>query len=111
MSALLELIKETPPEDRKAVAEYLKPYLVTEKKEPVEHWVNLEELRRYVPGKKSKAWIQLYILKAYHSETRKWSTNPHPGKGRSIKVNLPVARKWIEEHIDVIDWNRPLPQG
>ena len=32
MSALLELIKETPPEDRRAVAEYLKPYLVT--KEP-----------------------------------------------------------------------------
>ena len=49
-SALLELIKETPPEDRRAVAEYLKPYLVTEKKEPVEHWVNLEELRPYIPG-------------------------------------------------------------
>lgn len=108
MSALLELIKETPPEDRRAVAEYLKPYLVT-KEPPTKKWVNLEELRRYVPGKKSKAWIQLYILKAYHSETRKWSTNPHPGKGRSIKVNLPAARKWIEEHIDEIDWNKPLP--
>lgn len=107
-SALLELVKETPPEDRRAVAEYLKPYLVLEKKEPVEHWVNLEKLRRYVPGKKSKAWIQLYILDAY-PKTRKWSTNPHPGKGRSIKVNLPVARKWIEEHVDVIDWNKPLP--
>lgn len=109
MSALLELIKETPPEDRRAVAEYLKPYLVTEKKEPVEHWVNLEELRPYIPGKKSKAWIQLYILDAY-PETRKWSTNPHPGKGRAIKVNLPVARKWIEEHIDVIDWNQSFPR-
>lgn len=32
MSALLELIKETPPEDRKAVAEYLKPYLIVEKR-------------------------------------------------------------------------------
>lgn len=108
-SALLELIKETPPEDRRAVAEYLKPYLVSEKKEPVEHWVNLEKLRRYVPGKKSKARIQLYILKAYHSETRKWSTDPYPGKGRAIKVNLPVARKWIEEHISQIDWNKPMP--
>lgn len=27
MSALLELIKEAPPEDRQAVAEFLKPYL------------------------------------------------------------------------------------
>lgn len=108
-SALLELIKEAPPEDRKAVAEYLKPYLITEKKKPVvEHWVNIEELRPYTPGKKAKAWIQLYILDAY-PKTRKWSTNPHPGKGRSIKVNLPVARKWIEEHVDVIDWNKPLP--
>lgn len=33
MSALLELIKETPPEDRKAVAEYLKPYLLPPAKE------------------------------------------------------------------------------
>ena len=107
MSALLELIKETPPEDRRAVAEYLKPYLVT-KEPPTEKCVNLEELRQYVPGKKSKAWIQLYVLDAY-PETRKWSTNPHPGKGRAIKVNLPVARKWIEEHVDVIDWDKPMP--
>lgn len=106
-SALLELIKETPPEDRKAVAEYLKPYLVT-KEPPAEKWVNLEELRLYVPGKKAKVWIQLYILDAY-PETRKWSTNPHPGTGRAIKVNLPAARKWIEKHADVIDWNKPLP--
>lgn len=110
MSALLELIKEATPEDRRKIAEYLKPYLVTEKKPVVEHWVNIEKLRPYTPGKKSKAWIQLYVLDAY-PKTRKWSTNPHPGKGRAIKVNLPVARKWIEEHIDVIDWNRPLPQG
>lgn len=43
MSALLELIKETPPEDRRKIAEYLKPYLVTEKKPVVEHWVNIEK--------------------------------------------------------------------
>ena len=108
MSALLELIKEAPPEDRREMAEYLKPYLVTEKKPVVEHWVNIKELRPYTPGKKAKAWIQLYILDAY-PETRKWSTNPHPGKGRAIKVNLPVARKWIEGHIDVIDWDKQLP--
>ena len=33
MSALLELVKETPPEERKAVAEYLKPYLLPPAKE------------------------------------------------------------------------------
>ncbi|WP_251576060.1 hypothetical protein [Limosilactobacillus agrestimuris] len=109
MSALLELVKETPPEDRKAVAEYLKPYLMVEEKEPIiEQWVGIEELRPYTPDKKAKAWIQLYILKAY-PETRKWSTNPYPGKGRPIKVNLPAARKWIEEHISQIDWNKPMP--
>ena len=36
MSALLELIKEAPPEDRKAAAELLKPYMSFEKEEPKE---------------------------------------------------------------------------
>lgn len=109
MSALLELIKETPPEDRKAVAEYLKPYLLPPKKEEVkEKWVSIEEFRQFVPGRKSKEWIKMFILHAY-PETRKWSTEPYPGKGRTVKVNLPVARKWIEEHIDVIDWNKTIP--
>ena len=109
MSALLELIKETPTEDLKAVADYLKPYLLHPKKEEVkEKWVSIEEFRQFVPGRKSKEWIKMFILHAY-PETRKWSTEPYPGKGRTVKVNLPVARKWIEEHIDVIDWNKTIP--
>lgn len=108
MSALLELIKETPPEDRKQVAEYLRPYLMPKEK-PAEQWVKLEELRQYVPGYKSKEWIKLFILHNY-PETRKWSTEPYPGKGRTVKVNLPAARKWIQEHAEEIDWNQSLTQ-
>lgn len=108
-SALLELIKETPPEDRKRVAEYLKPYLVPEKEEePEENWVTIDELRQYVPGNKSKEWIKLFILHDY-PETREWSTEPFPGKGRTVKVNLPEARKWIQKHNLEIDWNQSLP--
>lgn len=108
MSALLELIKEAPPKDRKAAAEMLKPYLVSKPAEPEEKWVPLEELRQFVPGHKAKAWIQLFILDAY-PETRKWSTDPHPGKGRAVKVNLPKAKKWLADHYESIDWNQPEP--
>lgn len=108
MSALLELIKETSPEDRKAVAEYLKPYILPPKKEEVkEKWVSIEEFRQFVPGRKSKEWIKMFILHAY-PETRKWSTDPYPGTGHPVKINLPVAKKWLSEHIDEIDLNQQL---
>ena len=110
MSALLELIKETPPEDRKAVAEYLKPYILPpQKKEAEERWVSIEELRPFTPGNKSKEWIKMFILHAY-PETRKWSTDPYPGKGKSVLINLPVAKKWIFNHTDEIDWNQSFPR-
>lgn len=109
MSVLLELVKETPPEDRKAVAEYLKPYLLPpQKKEAEEKWVGVGELRPFIPGNKSKEWIKMFILYAY-PETRKWSTDPYPGKGHPVKINLPVAKKWIDEHKATIDWNQSLP--
>ena len=97
MSALLELIKEAPPEDRKAAAEMLKPYMSFEKEEPEEDWEPLDKLRSSTPGPKSKAWIQTFILNAY-PETRKWSTDPNPGKGRAVWINLPVAKKWVHDH-------------
>lgn len=110
MSALLELIKETPPEDRKAVAEYLKPYLIPpQKKEAEEKWVGVEELRPFTPGNKSKEWIKKFILRDY-PETRKWSTEPYPGKGKTVKVNLPAGRKWIKNHFSEIDWKQSLPR-
>lgn len=108
MSALLELIKEAPPEDRKAAAEMLKPYMSFEKEEPKEDWEPLDKLRSSTPGPKSKAWIQTFILNAY-PETRKWSTDPNPGKGRAVQVNLPVAKKWIHDHTAEIDWGQSIP--
>ena len=51
----------------------------------------------------------MFILHAY-PETRKWSTEPYPGKGRTVKVNLPVAKKWIFNHTDEIDWNQSFPR-
>ena len=107
MSALLELIKETPPEDRKEIGKILKPYLVTDD-QPADEWVPLEKLRSLTPGPKSKNWLQYNLLDAY-PETRAWSTDPHPGKGRAVKVNLPKAKKWLADHYESIDWNQPEP--
>ncbi len=107
MSALLELIREAPPEDRKAAAKMLKPYLTTDN-QPDDEWVPLEKLRSLTPGPKSKNWLQYNLLDAY-PETRAWSTDPHPGKGRAVKVNLPKAKKWLADHYESIDWNQPEP--
>lgn len=108
MSVLLELIREAPPEDRKAAAEMLMQGL-PKKAEPEEDgWFPLEALRSSTPGHKSKNWIQYNILDAY-PETRAWSTDPHPGKGRSVQVYLSEAKKWLHQHSQEIDWNQPEP--
>lgn len=108
MSALLELIREAPPEDRKAAAEMLMPYLPSQKEPDEDKWVPLEELRDSTPGHKSKNWIQYNILDDY-PETRAWSTNPHPGKGRAVQVYLSEAKKWLHQHKQEINWNQPEP--
>lgn len=107
MHVLLELLQQSPPEDRKKIGKILKPYLVADD-QPVDEWVSLEKLRPLTPGPKSKNWLQYNLLDAY-PETRAWSTDPHPGKGRAVKANLPKARKWLADHYESIDWNQPEP--
>lgn len=107
MHVLLELLQQSPPEDRKEIGKILKPYLVTDD-QPADEWVPLEKLRSLTPGPKSKNWLQYNLLDAY-PETRAWSTDPHPGKGRAVKVNLPKAKKWLADHYESIDWNQPEP--
>lgn len=105
MSALVELIKETPAEDMKLVAKMLEPYLESNKEVPQpDQWISVKELRQYIPGHKGLTWLQLYIFPNVD-----WVTDPHPGRGRSIKINKRKAFKWLNENSDKVDWNRPLP--
>lgn len=53
MGALLELVKDSSPEDRQAVAEFLKPYLQpVEIKPKVEHLLTVKEFQRQLPVRK-----------------------------------------------------------
>jgi hypothetical protein len=107
MSALLELIKETPPEDRQAVAELLKPYLQAEPvPETAPEWIGMKEFRKLLPVPKSPTWLQVYLFPKVD-----WVTNPTPGRGRVIKIDKQKAIAWLDAHAKDVDWNKPLPRG
>ena len=106
MSALLELIKEAPPEDRQAAAELLKPYLQAEPvPEVIPEWIGMKEFRKLLPVRKSLTWLQLYLFPKVD-----WVTNPNPGRGRVIKIDKQKAIAWLDIHAKDVDWNKPLPR-
>lgn len=103
MSALLELIKEAPPEDRQAVAEFLKPYLQPINTKPkVEHLLNVEEFQKRLPVQKRKDWIRNNLFQQA-PELKQYAFNLNAGKGRPLKINE-KAVDWINNHISEIDW-------
>ena len=83
--------------------------MLLKEKEPSADWVPLSEIRKYTPNNKSAEWIKLYILKAF-PETRDWSTDPYPGRGKSVEVLESKAKDWIINHNREIDWNQQLPK-
>lgn len=105
MSALLELIKETPPEDRRAVAKLLQPYI----KQPPELkpiWIGMKEFRSLLPVPKSPTWLRTYLFPKVN-----WVVNPTPGRGGITKINKQAAIDWLTRHSSEIDWGKPLPKG
>ena len=108
MSVLLELVKETRPEDRKAVAEYLKPYLIPEKEEPADNpakWLKLDEFKNELPVTKDKQWLTTFLLTK--PVFKDWVINLNRGKGYKVKV-CPLAVNWVKEHTNEINWNESL---
>lgn len=105
MSALLELIKEAPPEDRKVVAEMLRPYLVVKapKKQSV-RYVNLSQFKEEHNIRKSLNWCRLFLLPEMPGV---YGLNR--GKGHHITIDSHKASEWLGQHGDEIDWNQPMP--
>lgn len=105
MSALLELIREAPPEDRKVAAEILKPYLVTEvpKKQSV-RYVSLPQFKKEHCIKKKLEWCRLFLLPKMPGV---YGLNQ--GKGHHITIDSHKASEWLDKHGDEIDWNQPMP--
>ncbi|WP_322192034.1 hypothetical protein [Limosilactobacillus fermentum] len=105
MSALLELIREAPPEDRKAAAEMLRPYLVTEapKKQSV-RYVSLPQFKKEHNIKKRLDWCRLFLLPKMPG-----AYGLNQGKGHHITIDSHKASEWLDKHGDEIDWNQPMP--
>lgn len=105
MSALLELIKEAPPEDRKKAAELLKPYL-KEKAPLAPEWIGVKEFRQFIPGPKSPTWLQTYLFP--HVD---WAVKTSPSRGGKILIDKNKALAWLDQHGKDVDWSEPLPKG
>lgn len=106
MSALLELIKEAPPEDRKAAAEMLKPYFgePAKDKPALPQLISLEEFQKKHKIKKAPDWLRTILLPQMPGV---YGLNC--GSGHPIRINDQVASDWLNKHVDEIDWNQPLP--
>lgn len=104
MSALLELIKEAPPEDRKKAAELLQPYL-NEKAPSVPEWIKVDDFREFIPGHKSPTWLRLYLFPYVD-----WVVNPNPGRGGKTLIDKAKALAWLDQHSKDVDWHKPLPK-
>lgn len=107
MSALLELIKEAPPADRKAAAELLKPYFdEPQAKQPaIPTLIGLEQFRHQYGHDKAPAWLKLYLLPKMPGVF-----GLNAGKGHPVKIDEEKATRWLTKHEDEIDWGKPLPR-
>ena len=105
MGALLELIKEAPPEDRKAAAEMLKPYFDEPQAKPaIPTLISLDEFQKKHKIKKAPDWLRTILLPQMPGV---YGLNC--GSGHPIRINDQVASDWLNKHVDEIDWNQPLP--
>ena len=103
MGVLLELVKDSSPEDRQAVAEFLKPYLQpVEIKPKVEHLLTVKEFQQQLPVRKRADWIRNDLF-YQNPELKQFTFNLNAGKRHKLKIS-PKAIDWINNHLDEIDW-------
>lgn len=106
MSALLELIREAPPEDRKAAAEMLKPYLLVKKEPELPQLLSVDEFRHEIKNRfgitKRPDWIRNDLF-AQCPALKDYAYGLGGGYGRPIKIDK-KAIGWIDKHQQLIDW-------
>ncbi|MBE8118771.1 hypothetical protein HCY06_00385 [Limosilactobacillus fermentum] len=82
--------------------------LIQTKLEP--DWVRLEDARADLFAGKAPAWIRLYVFDSFpevqiENNPGGWVKSVH---GHGTKVYMPIARQWMREHHEQIDWNGKL---
>lgn len=106
MSVLLELIREAPPEDRKAAAEMLMPYLPKKTEPELPQLLSVDEFRHEIKKRfgitKRPDWIRNDLF-AQCPALKDYAYGLGGGYGRPIKIDK-QAINWIEKHQQLIDW-------
>lgn len=98
--------------DLQALAEQIAPLITTTQAEP--DWVKLKDVRDDLFAGKSPAWIRLFIFDSFpevqieNGQPEAWVKGVH-GQGNVTRLYLPIARKWMHEHHDDIDWTAKMP--
>lgn len=106
MSALLELIREAPPEDRKVAAEMLMPYLPKKAEPELPETLSTgefqQELKRKFGIVKRLDWIRNDLF-AQCPALKDYAYGLGGGYGSSIRIDK-KAIDWIDKHFQLIDW-------
>lgn len=83
-------------------------YYLVPKNPDKKGWVGLKEFTELLPERKDKEWVRTYILP--RPEFKNWVHNIHPGRGRRTKINADEGLRWVNTHMNQIDWNIKLPK-
>lgn len=107
MSAFLELIKETPPEDMQEAAEIFRRYLQKKQKEAKPpKLLSLTEfqkrLKTDVGIEKRKDWLRNDLF-AQCPALKDYAFGLNAGRGHRLKIDE-EAITWISKHKQLIDW-------
>ena len=107
MSALLELIKEAPPEDLESAAKLLKPYLVIKQEQPAtDHLLGTKEFKKKLEQRfgirKRLDWIRNDMF-VQCPELKQFAYSRNAGSGHYCKIDE-KALDWIADHKHDIDW-------
>lgn len=74
------------------------------------NFINLDLFRKRYCAGKDKEWVKMFVFKPF-PETKRWALNVYAGQGHPIRINEPLARQWMKDHFEDIDWNASLPRG
>lgn len=106
MSALLELIKETPPEDLKEIALELKPYMSIKVKQPdPDQLLSIPQFKKELHEMgidKRLDWIRNDLF-VQLPELKNYTFSQNEGPGHHMKISR-KAIDVIKQHRDEIDW-------
>lgn len=70
--------------------------------------INTKQFIKLLPVSKGTQWVSTYIYS--RPDFQQCGYSLHMGSGHHVKIIRSRAVKWIKEHQDEINWNKPLPQ-